>query len=481
MANRKKTIKKTKLIKLLSTFSSLEWKRFGRFVQSPFYNTNDSIVQLYTILKKAFPFEVLKQLEEERIYTKLYGTEIFQVSKLRNLCSDLYKLAEDFVIEMHLSKEKRKKDQLLVDALSERNYELFNGACQRLIKEVETQDYLLDSEDFLLLYQLQSQLHHHLESDQFTVDQLALEKSWLNLSSFYEDARSQIIAENHNAENLLRKSKKEKHENKQELRELFFEAADLHQTKQSEKYFKLKAKIFKNWPVLKSTHKTNLLVHLINFSFINEYLQKEFGYQESFELYQIGIRDQLFIINGKMRDVEFLNIALVGIRLKEFDWTEAFVKNHQEYLPMDLRNFLVPLVYAYRANAEKKYELVIELLSQLHPTNQLRYLTKIKNLLIMAYFEGLISGQENYSSALDYEINASKKMMTRNNKLSILKVEANKNFLNLTKKLLALYTSTPINYNLVKSFELLLEETNPLILRHWLQKKIQELKKVASI
>jgi len=68
----KKTIEKTKLIKLLSTFSSLEWKRFGRFVQSPYHNTNQTVIDLYTYLKKAFPFSVVKTLEQDRIYKKIY-------------------------------------------------------------------------------------------------------------------------------------------------------------------------------------------------------------------------------------------------------------------------------------------------------------------------------------------------------------------------------------------------------------------------
>ncbi|MEM6319533.1 MAG: hypothetical protein AAF960_17810, partial [Bacteroidota bacterium] len=64
MKNHKKTIEKTKLIKLLSSFSSLEWKRFGRFIQSPYHNTNEQIVALYFYLKKAAPFDNPELLEQ---------------------------------------------------------------------------------------------------------------------------------------------------------------------------------------------------------------------------------------------------------------------------------------------------------------------------------------------------------------------------------------------------------------------------------
>ena len=51
-----------------------------------------------------------------------------------------------------------------------------------------------------------------------------------------------------------------------QLNHLFQEAAKLHNTKQTHLYFQLKEKVFDNWHQLKTKHKTNLLVHLLNFS-----------------------------------------------------------------------------------------------------------------------------------------------------------------------------------------------------------------------
>ena len=143
----KKNIKKTKLIRLLKTFSPLEWKRFGRFVQSPYHNSNQTIIKFYTVLKKFFPFESEDGLGQESLFKKVFGKEEFKSSKLQNLCSDLYGLAEDFLIDVYLQKEKRQRKKVLIDALSERNYELFKGESQKLVQEVETQKCFLDSND----------------------------------------------------------------------------------------------------------------------------------------------------------------------------------------------------------------------------------------------------------------------------------------------------------------------------------------------
>ena len=112
----------------------------------------------------------------------------------------------------------------------------------------------------------------------------------------------------------------------------------------------------KDWGKLRRTHKTNFLVHLINFSITNVLVQKEMGYKESFELYKLGVKDQLFIINGRMRDIEFLNIGMIGFGLRELEWTEEFIQNHQQYLAEEVSFFLVPLIYAYKANFQNNYE-----------------------------------------------------------------------------------------------------------------------------
>ena len=201
-----KTIINSKLIKLLSSFSTLEWKRFGRFVQSPYHNTNSQLIKLYEVLKKAFPFDKLKTLEQERVYKKVYGAVPFKLTTFQNLCSDLYGLATDFIIDVHLQKQKQRKEKILIDALSNRNYELFKGASQQLIQAINTQTYFLGSEDYLFLFQLNLGLHNHIDFDKFSPNLPALEAAELNLNKFTESIQAQIEAEQFSRVNILNDS-----------------------------------------------------------------------------------------------------------------------------------------------------------------------------------------------------------------------------------------------------------------------------------
>lgn len=477
----KKTIKKSKLIKLLSTFSTLEWKRFGRFVQSPYHNSNQHLIDLYSILKKAVPFENLKTLEQERIYKKIYDSELFKLTKFQNLCSDLYELAADFIIDVHLDKEKRKKKKLLIDALSERHYDLFKGENNKLMKDIDTQYYFLDEDDFLLLHQLNDQLWHHPEKDKYTQNKKELYASKQNLVNFYSALSTQLNAEVDSLANyVINKNEIEKEKNHQII-QLFKDATELHTTKGTKQYFDLKATILENWDRLKKKHKTDLLLHLINFSLTNVLLVKEFGHQELFTLYKIALKDNLFLFNGKLRDTEFLNISIIGFKLKKNDWTNKFIADYQQYLPHEISDFLIPLVYAYKALFAKNYEEVINLLSKINLVNNLGYLDKIKKLLLRAYFEGILKGKQEYQTLLYYELASMKKMMSRNQKRSIIKIDATYNFLTLTQKLLSLFINKKNDIKEFQELENLLNDTKPLASKFWLQEKFMEIKNAASI
>lgn len=86
-------MKKTKLVKLLSTFSRSEIKEFRDFVMSPFYNTNKNVISLNEALMKFHPGYDSKLFTEEHIYSEVFGAGKFDYFKIKNISSDLYNLA----------------------------------------------------------------------------------------------------------------------------------------------------------------------------------------------------------------------------------------------------------------------------------------------------------------------------------------------------------------------------------------------------
>ncbi len=90
-------MKNTKLIKLLETFSIAEFKRFRDFVKSPFYNKNKNVINLCDVLSDYHPGFDAASFTEENIYKKVFGTGKFDYFKIKNISSDLYNLALEYL------------------------------------------------------------------------------------------------------------------------------------------------------------------------------------------------------------------------------------------------------------------------------------------------------------------------------------------------------------------------------------------------
>lgn len=119
----------TKLILLLKTFSREELKRFGDFVQSPYFNKREAPINLYKILVPLYPdFENLKW---EKIFKKAFPNKpAYNEAYLRNVLSDLYELALGFFRQDVAEKNQTEGEFTCVSKLIYR--QLFKQAEQHL-------------------------------------------------------------------------------------------------------------------------------------------------------------------------------------------------------------------------------------------------------------------------------------------------------------------------------------------------------------
>lgn len=94
-------IKKNNLTKMLSTFTKNEMKCFGKFVASPYFQTERNLTPLYSYLKKYHPAFDSKHLSEEKIFCALYPEKKFEPKKssliIRVLFSQMTNLAKKFL------------------------------------------------------------------------------------------------------------------------------------------------------------------------------------------------------------------------------------------------------------------------------------------------------------------------------------------------------------------------------------------------
>ncbi len=86
---------KSKFLKLLRSFTSEELKSFNKFIRSPYFNTNKSIISLFNFLKINSGNFIL--IDENRIFRHIYPGKQFNRKRLRELSSQMLSLCEMFL------------------------------------------------------------------------------------------------------------------------------------------------------------------------------------------------------------------------------------------------------------------------------------------------------------------------------------------------------------------------------------------------
>ena len=106
---------KSPVIKILKTFSKQDMKEFGLFVQSPFFNTNQSVIKLFEQIKKFHPEFEEKIPGKELLFEKTFGKIKYDDSFMRVTVFRLLELAKEFLIHRNLKRNHLLKETILLD------------------------------------------------------------------------------------------------------------------------------------------------------------------------------------------------------------------------------------------------------------------------------------------------------------------------------------------------------------------------------
>ncbi len=104
------------------------------------------------------------------------------------------------------------------------------------------------------------------------------------------------------------------------------------------KFWKIKDFFFQNLSFLHKIDKNIGIVYLANYITRQTKKRKYDNYKVAFELYEIGLNDDLALVHrGRMDDTVFRNILNLAIKLNKLPWAKYFIEKFQLYLDRDIR------------------------------------------------------------------------------------------------------------------------------------------------
>jgi hypothetical protein len=151
-------------------------------------------------------------------------------------------------------------------------------------------------------------------------------------------------------------------------------------------YYKLKAVLEKYAAHIPQEESINFFDATLNYSISRVNKGDKSFLQEYFDLFEVGISQGVFIVNGELASRRFNNIVIAGLRLGKMDWAQQFVNENIHLLPADTRNNMYKFNMARVSLYKKDFNNVLNHVRDVEYDDL--YINLIsKVMMVIAYYE----------------------------------------------------------------------------------------------
>ncbi|MEO8664032.1 MAG: hypothetical protein ABI462_00935 [Ignavibacteria bacterium] len=365
----------TKLHRMLSTFSKEEFRSFGKFITSPYFNNRTEAVKFYEAVKSGYPEFSGEKYSNKNLHSFVYKDRRYNDATMRKLCSVMYGLTEEFLINRSFAKEPVTRRKFLLKELSRRKMDdIFmrhKELAENYLKNKES-----DAINYLNLQELQNVINsnndnrgieeeYQKEADHFFNFFIAKSLEIYTLFSNYKYIRN--TAYNHVLFNEIVKHTQNNLEYYRHFPQIriYFSALMVALNEKDENFYELIKLKDQYINILDDATKYNLYLTLqifcvkrnnegittfrkIRFQIDNEFLARKLYKEREFF-------SQYF----------FTTSALNAIVLGRLDWAEKFMNDFKEGLNPKRSGYSYNVCLAELLYARKNYEEALSKLSNI--------------------------------------------------------------------------------------------------------------------
>lgn len=475
-------MRNSKLYSILQALNKIEQNQLRKYLHSPYFNVNETIISLFEYLTEHInESNDDSELEKKRIWRVICPGEKYNDVRFRKYCSDLLKLIEGFLVQQVFEDNELQRHLFLIEAVGRRKLvKFYNSAVRKASRVIEKSPYR-SAQRFFNQYQYERSYFNLHEFETKRDEKSNLEEIIRNLDIFYISEKLRLYCSALSRQRILSSMKYEVAFIEELLDYLaknpdyfqypsiaiYYQIQLIYTAPDDEShYFKLKDLLGKYsllFPMREAQEE--LYIPPINYCIRKANQGNQNFLEELFHLYRELIEKGIFTSGGQLSPWHFRNIVFVGLRLKQFDWTESFILNYKEYLPESFRDNAVTFNLARLYWYQKKHDKVIEQLREVE-YEDVTYNLGSKSMLLATYYEtDEIEALYSLLDSFRVYLNRRKDIPERGRKNY-------KNLIKFTKKL------TRINPRDKKSLEKLkkeIEGTKDFVDRKWLMEKIVEL------
>jgi hypothetical protein len=371
-------VQQTKLIQLLKSFSAREIKRFDTFLDSPYFNKNQQLLQFYRLLSVHHPKMESAKLAKEKVHARLYGSLVYKDKTMRDLTSELFKHAKGFLAHEELDRngleasamrqqwfgdhklEKLGRSELdtrkfLLDNCTQRDYQYYHHQWLYELKKFEITASGLRDAEFKLLKDFDLLAPVHSLNRSYLIQLFFLHHYILAISSIYNFTYDKSALKHVEALALP-------YVNKGDLIiDLYFNILKLAETHDELYYFELKKRVFKNEGALARYELLEACIALGNYTERKVRDGEERFAGEALQVFKFELENNLYQEDGKMSCTYYHNVTIRGLDAKEIDWVQDFVEAYKDKLFGEHKTDYYDYARAHVLFARKNYREALRL------------------------------------------------------------------------------------------------------------------------
>ena len=475
--NSKDNMRETKIYKALQYFNAYELNRFEKFIRSPYFNSNETLIELFRVLREDIkkPQDFLSKLGTyEIIYDERYND-----AKLRRTNSQLLGLLERFLAQEVFDQNPLREANFLVEHVRKRKIrELYNSSIKSAIRTSKKQE-IKTSQNYYYDYLLESNLHQLREEDLKRFETSNIELISKNLDKFFIIEKlkfytSKVLTQKsfiqknyvfHFIEEIKDHLQQNDYKN-DPIIQLHYLNLLMFTYQEDENYFNdYKNLLFQSINKLEINEAFDFLIEAINYCIRKGNLGNLNFEKELFDLYQFAVESEILIQSNNFNRWDYRNICIAGLKLKRFDWVKKFNDKYKNYIDLKHREnayiFNLGLFYFYK----KEFDQVITTFQQVE-YNDPTYAINSRALLLATYYE-LDELETMFSFADSFTT-----YLSRQKELSDLMKTMCRNLIKFTKRLSSVET------NKIEKIEKLKNQINnskQVASKPWLLEKVDEL------
>ena len=356
------------MIKILRVCTKKEVRGFTKWLHSPSHNQREDVIKLHNYLLEDDHLSKDDFLGKEFVYRWIHPNEPYNDGKMRQVIYFYSKALEEFLIYQELRSDEMGAKIALAGFFRKKQ---LDKSYKKTIKLIENmiEEYPYRNRHFLRnLYMFQNEQYDY-QSHKSRSESLNLQEASSTLDEVFlaDKLRQSCFMQAHQKvyktpydtgllNQVLEYVEKGNFLNVPAIAIYYYDYKSKTEPDQEIHFQNMKREIQEHIALFPIAEQRDIYILAINYCIGKINLGNEKYIREIFELFRQGFEQKALIQNNHISRWSFRNAFTSGLKLKEFDWLELFIKDYEKFLPDEYREGTVHFTYAMLYFVKEDYD-----------------------------------------------------------------------------------------------------------------------------